>query len=374
MKQEVFVALCHPDPRLAGLVSGSDPSTQVARCRNKASKLRVGMTCWIAFTLAEVLITLGIIGVVAAITMPGLVKDYQSKVYSTANMVFENRLGEAMRQMNIADDLTGLASTEEFVEKLKKYMKIIKTCEPNDLTPCFADKISVQDGNSFEIKNLSSHDTFVGAKEWGTQIHGIVLQNGHSVLIQYNPSCQTSGITAKAEELLSGTCVAKIYDTNGKSHPNTYNKDIAGNMVGKPFLVKLPGGLWMTAGDVSYSPIGKDYWAGAVKACSNLGMSLPSSDASGIAEYSCKDSGANQNSEACQMYNYCREKGTCSADVYWLKEASTYAGAPSSYGLVLSYSYAGGQRQGDVMCNWYRDRDAVLSNDIVPAVRCVSGP
>ena len=34
----------------------------------------------VAFTLAEVLITLGIIGVVAAITIPGLVADYQKKV------------------------------------------------------------------------------------------------------------------------------------------------------------------------------------------------------------------------------------------------------------------------------------------------------
>lgn len=46
-----------------------------------------------AFTLAEVLITLGIIGVVAAITIPGLITKYQKlatvvklkKVYSQLN-------------------------------------------------------------------------------------------------------------------------------------------------------------------------------------------------------------------------------------------------------------------------------------------------
>ena len=36
-----------------------------------------------AFTLAEVLITLGIIGVVAAITLPTLIKNYQKQVYVT---------------------------------------------------------------------------------------------------------------------------------------------------------------------------------------------------------------------------------------------------------------------------------------------------
>ncbi len=64
-----LVLSCHPE-----LVSGSDPSAQGARCRNKS-----GMTCWKAFTLAEVLITLGIIGIVASLTMPGLINDYQKK-------------------------------------------------------------------------------------------------------------------------------------------------------------------------------------------------------------------------------------------------------------------------------------------------------
>ncbi len=104
---------CHPDPQLAGLVSGSDPSAQGARCRNK-----FGMT-W-AFTLAEVLITLGIIGIVAAVTMPALISDYQKKVNETAAMVFETRLEQALQQMNIAEDLTGLGSTAEFLNKLSK--------------------------------------------------------------------------------------------------------------------------------------------------------------------------------------------------------------------------------------------------------------
>ncbi len=35
------------------------------------------------FTLAEVLITLGIIGIVAAMTMPALIANYQKKVLVT---------------------------------------------------------------------------------------------------------------------------------------------------------------------------------------------------------------------------------------------------------------------------------------------------
>lgn len=39
------------------------------------------MKKYFGFTLAEVLITLGIIGVVAAITLPSLIQKYQKKTY-----------------------------------------------------------------------------------------------------------------------------------------------------------------------------------------------------------------------------------------------------------------------------------------------------
>ena len=39
-----------------------------------------------AFTLAEVLITLAIIGIVAAITIPSIVTSYKDKQYNTARL------------------------------------------------------------------------------------------------------------------------------------------------------------------------------------------------------------------------------------------------------------------------------------------------
>ena len=53
-----------------------------------------------AFTLAEVLVTLGIIGIVAAITIPSLITNYQEKSFNTAATVFERKLGEALKVMN----------------------------------------------------------------------------------------------------------------------------------------------------------------------------------------------------------------------------------------------------------------------------------
>ena len=51
------------------------------------------------FTLAEVLITLGIIGVVAALTIPTLIKNYQKKVATTAAQKAYSTLNQAYLQI-----------------------------------------------------------------------------------------------------------------------------------------------------------------------------------------------------------------------------------------------------------------------------------
>jgi len=68
-----------------------------------------------AFTLAEVLITLGIIGIVAAMTIPTLIANYQEKSWNTSAQVFERKLEEALKVMNTQQSLAGYSSTESFV-------------------------------------------------------------------------------------------------------------------------------------------------------------------------------------------------------------------------------------------------------------------
>lgn len=60
-----------------------------------------------AFTLAEVLITLGIIGVVTAMTMPSLINNYQQKQYEVkyakAKNIMTNAINLMMAQNNVFD-------------------------------------------------------------------------------------------------------------------------------------------------------------------------------------------------------------------------------------------------------------------------------
>lgn len=80
------------------------------------------------FTLAEVLITLGIIGVVAAMTLPTLVQNYQKQATATKVKKFYNIINNALRLSTVDNGdvkywmVEQKALTyEEGVEYLKKY-------------------------------------------------------------------------------------------------------------------------------------------------------------------------------------------------------------------------------------------------------------
>ena len=82
-----------------------------------------------AFTLAEVLITLGIIGVIAAMTLPVLIADYQKKVVETRLIAFYSKINQAYRMSYaengdtvywVTDNKT--YSYEEMLDWLEKYI------------------------------------------------------------------------------------------------------------------------------------------------------------------------------------------------------------------------------------------------------------
>ena len=105
------------------------------------------------FTLAEVLITLGVIGIVAAMTIPTLINNYQKKQYATqmekAYSIASQALQNLMVDNGCVGDLlcTGVLdkyspqSTITFGSALSKYFKIVKNCEYSvDSTGCMPQK------------------------------------------------------------------------------------------------------------------------------------------------------------------------------------------------------------------------------------------
>lgn len=253
--------------------------------------------CRAAFTLAEVLITLGIIGVVAVLTIPTLVANYQAKQYETAASVFEKKMNEGLRIMNSQQVLAGNKTTERFSEELSKSMNITKICNNNSLEDCFPETIT-QNVMNFDTMRVDAELTTktpdlklsanMGHEDWNTNVVGLMFNNGSSALALYNPECKEDPYNNN----FNGTdCVVMLYDTNGFSQPNEIGKDVRKYGFAKigDIAFRLNGRNFtetFTPTSVTYAECnemknsgeygnvgcwaGTDYWAGAVKQCGSI--------------------------------------------------------------------------------------------------------
>ena len=273
-----------------------------------------------AFTLAEVLITLGIIGVVAAMTIPTLISVNNQRAWDTAANVFERKLGESLSVMNTQNALGGWPTTEQFVNELQKHMKINKVCQ--NPTDCFESEITA--GSEDEIidmtkitqaKNLYS----TADPEWGTNVLGVQFANGVSGLVAYNPRCRNDQFSNQNVKIsgsvenngkkgtvgLSTNCISILYDVNGYGKPNKFTTGTEkADLRGVNVSLKTNtcsgteiGGKCVANFERDYSPVDcrtsnssspdykycgphpsgyeNDYWAGAKKKCADEGMTLP---------------------------------------------------------------------------------------------------
>ncbi len=171
-----------------------------------------------AFTLAEVLITLAIIGVVSALTLPNLIADYQKKqtvtklkrVYTTFANAFE------MAKVDHGDygdwewehiPTDAGARSQYFMNTyLFPYLSVVKTCIPAT-KECFSD-------NSVALNN---RDTGIVFDEFEV---GFILQDGTTV------EAWAGGDGFIPHALF-------YVDINGFKKPNKFGKDIFSFRFGK---------------------------------------------------------------------------------------------------------------------------------------------
>ena len=243
------------------------------------------------FTLAEVLITLGIIGVVAALTVPTLMQNVTNKQFETGNKVFTNKLKEALKVMNTQQVLRGHTTTEAFINEFKKHYKVNNVCVDNP-TQCFQKSVTWND-KEIDLSSIREAKDMVqygpDEADWGTNVVGVQFANGTSGLVAYNPKCKANPFDMQAEVL---NCLAIVYDLNANATPNEYGKDLMAtgnvkNLAGSsidingvkvtkiitPDLLAPVNCTDTSSPDYQYCPTEDstqyetDYWAGAAKAC-----------------------------------------------------------------------------------------------------------
>mgnify|MGYP004671590339 CR=1 FL=1 len=189
--------------------SGGGSATHVAFC----DKFRR-----VAFTLAEVLITLGIIGVVAALTIPSLVAKYQKYVLKNQFLKAYSNLQNAINMTISAngtyyDCYTYVAQYHDtecvaFWNDFRKNLKILKTCDYK------AGKCNVKYKTPSEVlasggSTKDSSCSFLSAKQ-----NDIYILADGSYFIE-----------AKAGVSSHNTLYMTI-DVNGKKGPNKWGYDV----------------------------------------------------------------------------------------------------------------------------------------------------
>ncbi|MCM1010897.1 MAG: DUF1566 domain-containing protein, partial [Fusobacterium sp.] len=201
------------------------------------------------FTMAEILLSLTIIGVVAAITLPSLTGNINERTWNTQRKALFARMSQAialMPALNGYGTLTeGASSTsavdtaaETFVTAgLSKVLKINNICDSEHLADCgLPAKINPYSGSALPfpktmaemnpaIVSNSATDT-IPHTQLDTKAAAFETANGESVAVYYYPNCVSSLMENFNYSMASKLCVNFIYDLNGSKGPNTYGKDI----------------------------------------------------------------------------------------------------------------------------------------------------
>ena len=164
-----------------------------------------------AFTLAEVLITLGIIGVVAVLTMPSVISNYNKRIYVTSVQKVYNQFSDAAlkyladsRTDSLAEtDLTTVDGVKEFLSQYFKVSKFCGSVKDKGYEECFADS----------YKTLDQKEKYEPDYHYG---YCVILNTGAAVCMDpmrddYN------GYHGYADV---------IFDINGKKAPNVKGRDL----------------------------------------------------------------------------------------------------------------------------------------------------
>ncbi len=175
-----------------------------------------------AFTLAEVLITLGIIGVVAAMTIPTLISSYKEKQtvvkVQKAFSVFKNVYQYTLYEYGTPDKWNlhiSAEDTQKFFDKLKPYLRLTKECGFNNREECgYTDEYFINFDGSSSISNIHNGFTKV-----------FVLSDGTSVLLYIHHADGPSGNPGCAENDNYFPC-AEIDIKTDSSKKQIYGKNV----------------------------------------------------------------------------------------------------------------------------------------------------
>ena len=209
-----------------------------------------------AFTMAEILLSLTIIGVVAAITLPSLTGNINERTWNTQRKALYARFSQAMALMpslngygTLSADESGSITEDNIAETfitagLSTVLKINNICDSDHLQDCgIPEKFTTLVGGTVsefpkDLNELNSGLVSYSYSIATTGEHGsysylnakaaaFETANGESIAVFYKNNCiADQSSTTHFEFIQPYVCANFIYDLNGTKGPNTVGKDM----------------------------------------------------------------------------------------------------------------------------------------------------
>lgn len=207
----------------------SETVTPFNASNQEVSKMSRG---YAGFTLAEVLIVIGILGIIANITIPALIASSQKQIYTTqlkkAYTEFNQALSQLTNDYGCPGDIvcTGLFGTgttnTTFGTELVKHIQTIKICGTSASLGCMPSAVNTQ----YDGKGLTNNfdDNSYWASSGG---YKFIMANGSSVNLGSRVADCAWNNSTNVTYNLKQVCEFIFIDTNGPAKgPNYLGKDV----------------------------------------------------------------------------------------------------------------------------------------------------
>ena len=219
-----------------------------------------------AFTLAEVLITLAIIGVVAAISIPSVISNTQQQEFKTGLRKAVSVLNSAIT-MNMAMEGETPYDNANLFGYLQRHMSVMKST--TDMSTWFVVESAngkyivnsafyTTDGMRYEFRNYKGVETSAAKGGVfrlyetgepiciaGTSSRGLNVDDEKDVDINHCGGCGSLGMPNNPDGTTKPPCMIMV-DVNGDRKPNPANINCRYTSCIKPYKYSDPLGLKLT--------------------------------------------------------------------------------------------------------------------------------
>lgn len=165
-----------------------------------------------AFTLAETLIVMGVIGVVATLTIPSLTnstnnKDVVAKVRK-AHSNLEDAFGRMIAEYGEMSEWSETLSSNNIGDRIITSMKLTKNCKAQTTGSCFSANSNIYSSNGTTTQNVASN----------ASVYKAIIASGMSVGLWVDNATCTKDVTnnnTMAPQDLKQVCGVALVDIDG---------------------------------------------------------------------------------------------------------------------------------------------------------------